>query len=277
MMTLAEAAAYFDRTPVLNPDNDSVLFYGQLEPYDDSKRDAGAAYRRILSVAPGTAMPSSRSVRILGQVWIVGNKETDGLEVAHRDKYVLQQAGVKVNVSRPADFLAGVATSSAWSAIEWLKDARELEVSSDVAPLYTLMMPNSTDLREHDIVWYSGRALLAQAPRTQPSDYKLATAFELEQAAPATATIQARSYDPAVGAYTNGASTTQPCLRVRWQSLYLYGSAADTRYKPGDASLVLPAGTAIKTSDQITLAGVVWKVLASETLAGVVVVHGRPA
>jgi hypothetical protein len=275
MMTLAEAAAYFDRTPVLNPDNDSLLFYGQTDPFDDSKRDAGAAYRRILSVAPGTSVPGA--VKILGQVWLVGNKETDGLEVAFRDKYVLQQAGVKANISRLAGFLAGTVASSAWSSIEWLKDARELEVSSDVATLNTIIFPDGTDLREHDIVWYSGRALMVQSPRHQPSDYVMATAFELEQAAPAAATITTRTYDPAAGSYTTSGTASVQALRVRWQSLYRYGSQADARYKSGDDTLVLPAATALTTADLITLAGLTWRVLSVETISGALVAHVRAA
>lgn len=275
MMTLADAASYFDRTPVLNPDNDAVLFYGQVDPYDDSKRDAGAAYRRILSVAPGTSVPGA--VCVLGQVWLVGNKETDGLEVAHRDKYVLQQAAVKVNISRLSDFLAGVATSTAWSAIEWLKDSKELEVSSDVATMYTVIVPPGTDLREHDVVWYTGRALLVQEPRTPPSDYLMATALNLQQVAPAAATVQTRTFDPAAGAFTLGASTAVQTLQVRWQSLYRYGSQADARFRAGDVTLVMPPAASVSTSDLITLGSETWRVLTVETLSQALVVHGRPA
>lgn len=275
MLTLADASAYFDRTPVLHPDTQALLFYGQLDPFDDSRRDAGAAYRRILNVAPGTAVPGA--VKIFGQVWLVGNKETDGLDVAHRDKYVLQPATVKVNISRLADFLAGVATTTSWAALEWLKESKEIEVSSEVNPMYTAFLPAGTDVREHDVVWYAGRALLAQAPRMQPSDYATATCVELEQSAPTAATVSTRTYDPAAGAYLNVSSTAAQALRVRWQSLFLYGSPADARYKAGDASLVLPPATAVTTADRITLAGAVWEPLAVETISGALVVHGRPA
>jgi hypothetical protein len=275
MMTLAQASAYFDRTPVLNPDNDAVLFYGQLDPYDDSKRDAGAAYRRVLNVAPGTNVPSV--IRMFAITWLVGTKEVDGLEVAHRDKYVLQQAGQKAKISRLADYLAGVTTSSAWSAIEWLKDTKELEVSSDVATMYTLIMPPSADLREHDIVWYAGRAFIAQAPRRHPSGYMEATALELEQAAPTSATILTRTYDPVAGDFVDDSAVTAPCQAVRWQSLYAYGSQADERFKSGDVTLVLPPDTGVSTASIVTVAGADWQVLSVETLAGALVLHGRPA
>jgi hypothetical protein len=273
MMTLADAAAYFDRTPVLNPDNDSFLFNGQLEPYDDSRRDAGAAYRRILSVAPGTAVPET--VKTLGQVWLVGKSESDALEDVLRDKYVLQPVTTKVSVSRLNDFLAGTATSSVWLSIEWLKDAKELEVSSNTVPIYNVIAPPSADLREHDVLWYAGRALLAQKPRHHPSGYVEVEAVELDQVSPAAATLTARTFDPVASAYTTSGTASAQCLRIRWQSLYLYESQASARYREGDATLALPTGTAIKADDRITLAGADWKVIAVQTLAGVVCVHAR--
>jgi hypothetical protein len=273
MMTLAEAASYFDRTPVLHPDNDTVLFYGQVEPYDDSRRDAGAAYRRILSVAPGTAVPAV--VKVLGKVWIVGKNESDALDEVLRDKYVLQPALTKASVSRADDFLAGVVTSSVWLSTEWLKDGKELEVSSNVVTMYTVIAPQGADLREHDIIWYSGAALMMQKPRHHPSGYIEAEAVALDQTLPDTATLSQRTFSPASGAYTTATTGTAPCMRVRWQSLYLYEDQSSTRYQEGDATLVLPAGTTLSTNDLVTLSGKDWKVLAVQQLAGCVCAHAR--
>lgn len=275
MMSLAAAAAYFDRTPVLDPDNGNTLFYGQLEPYDDSRRDAGAAYRRILSVAPGTSVP--RVVRVHGEAWIVGRRESDSLGEILRDKYVLQPAGVKASISRLEDFLAGDASAAAWVAIEWLKDAKELSVSSDAVVMYTVIAPEGADLREHDIVWYAGRALMLQAPRHHPSGYIEAEAFELDQVLPATATVAARTFDPQAGAYTTSTTDTQPCLRVRWQSLYLYESQASARYQEGDTVLIVPPDAQVVNDSLVTLDGKNWKVLAVQTLSGVLCVHARGA
>lgn len=275
MMTLADAAAYFDRTPVLDPDNASVLFYAQVEPYDDSRRDAGAAYRRVLSVAPGTTVPGA--INVLGQVWVVGKRESDALEVTLRDKYVLQPAAIKASVSRLNSFLAGTQTSAVWMAIEWLKDGKEVESSSNVVTMYTIIAPDGADLREHDIVWYTGRGLMLQKPRHHPSGYVEAEAVELAQAAPLAATISTRSFSPATGSYSVTSTGTAQCLAVRWQSLYLYDMQAAARYQEGDATLALPAGTALTTNDRVTLAGKDWKILTVQSLAGCVCAHARGA
>lgn len=274
MLSLAQAASYFDRTPILDPTTGELLFNGQLEPFDDSHRDAGAAYRRILSVSPGTVVPTV--VTVHGATWVVGFRQSDSLGVTLRDKYVLQRADA-ASVSRPASFLAGTATHATWLATEWLKDGKEIDTSSDTIETFTIMAPGDLDLIEHDLVWYAGRALLAQRPRLQPSGYLEVTAVQLEQSLPSTASIASRTFNPANGGYTAGATVSVPCQRVRWQSWFRYDSEASARYKPGDATLIMPPGTAVKAEDRITFAGAEWKTLAVKTDSGVVCVHARGA
>ncbi len=84
MLTLADASGYFDRTPMADTVTGSTLFYGQVDPYGDAVRDSATAYRRILSVKPGTVMPASKTLKIFGRVWIIGDSEIDGQSVQHR-------------------------------------------------------------------------------------------------------------------------------------------------------------------------------------------------
>lgn len=277
MMKLADAAAYFDRTPVLNPDNGGLLFRGQLEPYDDSRRDAGAAYRRILSVKPGTRMPAGRAVKVFDQVWLVGTKQVDGLAAAHRDKYVLQAAHQKLTVYRLPDFLTATAALTSWAAVEWLKDMKQIEVDSRAHEQCNVYLPAGLDVQVRDVLAYEGSALLVLETHEQPSGYLVATALRLEQALPADATLVRRTFVPASGAFTEAAPEAVKCLRVRWQSLFEYGSQADERYQEGDCSLVLPAGASVSTRDRITLDGQTWAVVATDTLAGAPVAHARRA
>lgn len=275
MLKLSEASSYFDRTEIKDPDNGRVLFYGQVGPYDDSKRDAGGAYRRILSVAPGTTLPAARAVRIFGQVWLTGAQETDGLEEAHRDKYVLQQAHVKYSVSRLPSFLSATPTLTSWGSVEWIKDAKEIDSSSRAVPIFTVYFGSAADVREYDIIWWGVSAYLATAVHVHASGFLAATCVKLEYAA-VDSTLATRTYDPAQGKYTATVPTTVKALRVRWQSLFLYGSQADAHYKTGDCTLVLPAATVVATKDTITVSGITWGAVSVETLAGAVLVHGRP-
>jgi len=60
------------------------------------------------------------------------------------------------------------------------------------------------------------------------------TCLQLEHAV-VDATLSTRVYDPVQGKYTSSASTTVKCQRVRWQSLYLYGSQGDAKYQEADS------------------------------------------
>lgn len=275
MLSLADASSYFDRTEVRDPDTNAVLFKGQTDLYDDSRRDAGGAYRRILSVAPGTAMPSHGALRIRGQVWLLGNIEKDGLEEEHRDKYVLQTAPVKYAVSRLSGFLTATVASSQWGSAEWVKDGKEVEVSSRYVQQYYVYFAPSADVREYDVIWWGLSAYLALSVHMQASGYLVATCVKLEHAA-VDATLNTRVYDPVLGEFPSSVPTTVRALRVRWQSLFLYANEADARYVEGDCSIVLPSGTPVATKDTITLAGATWHVVSVETLGGAKVVHGRP-
>lgn len=277
MMTLAQVSSYFDRAPALDAYSGAQLFLCQVGPYDDSKRDAGAAYRRVLSVAPGTPIPGHRCISVHGQTWIVGAKEVDGLEEAHRDKYVLQSGAERTRVSRLGSFLAGTSEHTVCASFEWLKDAAEQDISSKVPQHYQVYLPLGTDARPQDVLWSQGVAFLVLAPRWQPSGFTIAHCLQLEQTLPEPAILEGRTYDPVAGAYTSGAAVSVPALRARWQNLFRYDTQADARFQEGDCSVAVPDSASVSTATRVTLAGQTWKVLAVDRMAGVKVLHARPA
>lgn len=274
-MKLSDAASFFDRTAVTVPETGKVLFMGQVDPYDDSKRDAAAAYRRILSVKPGTVMPVSRAVKLLGQVWLVGGMEPDGLDQLHREKYVIQRAPSQLKVSRLSGFLAGTIASTLWASAQWVKDAKQLEVSSQTPQLYDVALAAGSDIRVQDVLWATGVAYLVLAPHDQASGLMTANCLKLDQILPAVATLVTRTYSPTTGAYSNSAGSSANALRVRWQSLFAYGSQASDRYQEGDIAIVLPTGTVAATNTLVTLAAVAYQTLAVLDIAGAVVLHAR--
>lgn len=276
MLTLADASVYFDRTPVLSVTNGATLFYGQVDPYQDSVRDSATAYRRILSVKPGTSMPANRLVKIHGSVWIIGDSETDGMAVAHRDKYVLHPAATQLLMYRLANYLTPAVSFTSWGDMVWFKDGKEDASSSRAVPMYSAYLPMGTDLQEYDVIKVGARGYLVQPSHELASGVLSATCVRLDYD-PAPATLGIRVYDPVQGKYTSSTASTVTCLRVRWQSLYLYGSQGEVKYQEGDCSLVFPAGTNLATKDTVTLAGQGWSILAVESLGGAVVAHARKA
>lgn len=274
-MKLSSAAAYFDRTPAYDVTTGKVLFRGQIDPYDDSKRDANAAYRRVLSVRPGTAMPASRVVRMMDVVWIIGSMEPDGLLELHRQKYVLQRAPLAMNVSRLSGFLSSTVALTVRASSQWIKDAKQLEESSKMPQLYDLYMPEGTAVQVQDVVWSATEAYLVLALHNQASGIMSVHCLKLDQIAPVSATLATRTYNPVTGTYSVSAGSAVNALRVRWQSLFQYDSQMSDRYQEGDIAIVLPTGTSAGTSTLITLSGVTYQTLAVLSIAGAVVLHSR--
>lgn len=275
-MKLSEAASFFDRVEIRDSATLKTLFKGQIDPYDDSKRDANAAYRRILSVRPGTAIPVSRSVYFFDAHWLIGTAETDGLDEQHRTKYVAQRAYVQLKVSRLSGFLSGAVVVTLRASPQWVKDAGQEEVSSFTPQKFDIFLPAGADVRVQDILWEAGVAYLVLAPHEGASGFLVAHALKLDSVLPVAATLTTRSYNAVTGGYSNSVATAINALPVRWQSLFVYGSQASERYQEGDVALVLPAGTVASTQTLLTVSGVTYQALTVLNLSGAVVLHGRP-
>lgn len=275
MMTLAQASAYFDRTPALDPDSGLVLFYGQVDPFDDSKRDAGSAYRRILSVAPGTEIPTHRTVRIFEQVWVLGAQERDGLAELHRDKYVMQGAE-QWSIQTLDQWLSGTAGDTRWGGVEWSRDTKEIDNSSDILPVFNGLFAAGAPVAVNKVLSRAGEVHLVRAVRPMPSGLLGLVLARLDGvSAPVTATVTSNTYDPVAGVYVGGSIATVPSLLLRWQNQFEYTSQAQSRFRPGDDVLMLPTGTTVNTSSQVEQGGVVWRVLGVDDVSGVLAVHVR--
>ena len=274
MMSLTQASTYFDRTPAYSVTNGALLFKCQIDPYDDSKRDASAAYRRILSVAPGTVMPAEGAFTALSQIWLIGGMEPDGLEQVHRQKYVILPARTQLKVSRPNQYLSGTYASIQHASAGWVKDAKQLETSSEQPQIYDVFFHAGADVRERDILWNGVEGYLALSPRRVASDLLSVACLRLEAPAGTVSKI-ARTYNPSTGAYADSAPVNVQALVVRWQSLYKYGSQADARFQEGDLSLMLPTGTVVDTTTKFQIAGFDFQVLSVDDLSGVPVAHIR--
>lgn len=275
MMTLAQVSAFFDRMPVYDPDNGEVLFYGQVDPYDDSKRDAGAAYRRVLSVAPGTPIPAHRALRLLGSEWLAGNMEPDGLAELHRQKYVLQPAHA-CGVTSLSGYLAGSASTPTWGGVEWFKDGKEVSESSEMFALYNGYFGEGLGPAIGSVVQAGNQVFLVRSLRRMPAGFDVAVLAE-QQSRVAQASLVRRVFVPQTGGMTSSAPVQVPALRMRWQDLFEYTVPDPERHRPGDETLVLPAATQVSNADRIELEGQTWSVLDVSAVYGVKACHVRRA
>lgn len=275
-MELVDVSSFFDRTPVQDADSLAQLFLAQFQPFDDSHRDNAIAYRRVMSVAPGTSMPASRAVKALGKTWLVGRDNPDGLAALHRQKYVVQSASAKASIHTAAGFLATSGAASVWCDLQWTADRKELAESSLSPQEYTAFLPSTAVVGEHYFVVLGSQCLMVQSSYLSPAGYLEARGVLQPFTAPGTATLTPRTFSSATGGYTAGTPVTVACAVVRWQEFYRYAGQSDEKFQEGDMVLLLPAGTAAAPTNEIVSGGITWTVLTARAEFGVLAVHGRP-
>lgn len=270
MINLAQASTYFDRTPVYDTTTGRLIFRAQIEPFDDSRRDANSAYRRVLAVKAGIEVPPE--INVLGSVWLVGAGETDAMEQVHRQKYVIAQAKAHLKVSSLGQYLNGDYGAMLWAAPYWSKDAKQMEVSSVYPQMFDVYL--STRVAAQTILWDADTGYLVVSPRQTPSGLLAAHSLKLEHARE-QAILRKRFYSPSAGAYVDEQLTSVPTLQVRWQSLFEYGSQMDERYQEGDATFVLPIDCGADTSCTLQAGGRLWQVLSVDEASGAAIAHCR--
>lgn len=274
MMTLAQASAYFDKVEVTDPFTGVFLFRGQVDPFDDTKRDAYSAYRRVLSTAPSVALPAHGTLNLLGQTWLVGDGEPDGMQELHRRKYVLSPAPETLSVSTLGQYLVGQSSAQVRAAAYWNRDAKQAGTSSEQPQLYDVLTHDAPAPRR--VLWDSGQAFLVLSPRPVASGLGASLSLRLDLGVE-SATLTRRVFSPVDGAFTSAQTSSVQALRVRWQSLFKYETQADPHYRDGDVSIVMPLGLGVDTSSRLTFADAAYQVLDTSTLDGALVVHARRA
>jgi hypothetical protein len=274
-MELVDVASFFDRVPALDPVSGATLFRCQVLAYDESKRDAYTAYRRIMSVAPSVSVPAARVATLLGNTWLIGDGQTDGWGEQHRRKHVLHPATGVASVYRLAGFLTGTPAAQPYADLQWIADKKELEVSSRVPQKYTTIFTSAVDLRENDVVVLNGKCVFVTSVAKHASGYVEGTGFGQEVAAPITVTVQARTYSPAAGGYTAGSAVPVQAMKVRWQELFVYEDQMAERYQEGDTTLVLPLSSAVTTTTELAIGSTKYTVLAVREVSGCLAVHAR--
>ena len=225
-----------------------------------------------MSVSPEVAIPAERVVQILGSAWIIGQSHTDGLAEEHRVKYVVSPAEDLFALYTLGQFLAGAPQATLWGTASWVRDVKQVESSSVLPQMYEVSTSARVPLRS--ILSGSSGTYLVLSPREGASDIPLAYSLLLDRPVEDVYVLD-RVYDPVVGEYRLRSDKLAKGLRVRWQSLFDYGSQADARFQEGDLSVVLPAAAAVATSSLLIFDDLVYKVVSIDDLPDSSLVHCR--
>lgn len=239
-MKLANAAKRFDKLKLYDAYSGDFACAAQLDVFDDSRRDAYGVERRILSVAPGVTMPARRALLepILNEVWIVGAGMPDYFNAEHiRHKHVVHRADALGTLRTPEQTLAGTGGVSAYVNAAWVKDAKQLEESSNAPGMYSVFVAKGEPVSANSVVTAEGLLLWVRGVYETAGDFTVAEAEDITGAL-ATVSYETQQYNAKLDT-TAPVTLAVQALTLRWQALYENSSDAAVRVERGDRVCVV--------------------------------------
>ncbi len=262
-MNLSTAARFFDKTVCTDAYNPTTTFLGQLDLYDDSKRDGTTVERRILSTGPDIVIPTRRTLTIEGVTWIVGQKNIDSFQgKTIRNKYVIHQTSTLGMARTPKQLLSSGGLPLYASAV-WLKDIKDVEASSKIYSFMNTYFAVGENVVVGDILTLGTDNYRLRNVYTSAAGVQIGEASTMPKDAIQSINYTSKNgqaYNAASDSYGAGVSTVFNTLWERFQDAYSYESAASPKYTPGDIVMVVAKSDVAtpRVGDTLLAQGVTW-------------------
>lgn len=278
-MDLASAAGFFDSVRCVDTFAPHREFLAQLDLFDDSRRDGTTVARRVLSVKPDVQMPSRRVITIDGEQWIVGTFENDIFDGdVVRRKYIIHRADGACTVQSAAQLITtgGLTT---YAARAWIKDMKELDVSSRFEGFYNVYLPQNVAVTTGDMLTLLGEFYRVRNTFPSTAGFIVAESDRLPADMAVNAIYRQGTYDPATDAFAALVDTAVTVLMMRWQDNFLLQTEAAEKYVAGDvhgvvSKAALPAPA--KAGDLVIFGAKTWEVISVDDEGTSWGLHLRP-
>ena len=255
-MKLSAVANYFDKQSFKDAYTGAHALYGQLDLYDDVRREGLTAVRRIVSVKPGTAMPVRRALTLGGDVWMMSATPASDYFLTDpiRAKYIAHRADGLGEIKTILQELSNITGTPAYAATVWLKGNKEVDESSDVTVSANVYLAVSEAAAERSLVKLGTAWYFVRYTYLTTTGFLAAVADKLDAPNFETVSYAKRVYNPVTDAYAS-TPVSLKVLRLRWQSKFEYLSEASAKYAEGDDVVMVRVAdvAAPTTGDLITL------------------------
>jgi len=255
-MKLADAARYFDKLVVADAYGVDIAVMGQMDLYDDVKRDGITAVRRILSVAPGITLPARGAVVINGEEYLVSRLPAYDFFKSSpiRSQSILHRSDGLAEIKTVLQELTNSAGVSAYAAKVWVKSTKEIDESSDATNRLNIYFASGEQAVPKDLIKLGTDWFFVRLAYPTASGFMNTEVDQLDAPNFVTAVYDKRTYNPVTDTYATVAATVK-MLRLRWQTNFEYLNPTATKYVEGDdvvmvAAAAIPAPT---TGDVIHL------------------------
>ncbi len=259
MPSLIDVAAHFDDISVYNGYTNALLFKGQMSSFREAAPDGTLSEKRILSVRPSVTMPARFSVKMLGDLYLVGNSNLDGIfDTAIRKTVWTKKVTESMARLTPREACLSSAGYNLYVSKAYLKDTVNGVTDSEYDPFW-IIYTSQDETAAKGLYYRSGSTIY----RTRTCHLELSGFWqnqcdELDAGALVSVSVAGGTYNPVTDT-TSGGPTTTPALMFEPVKDYEYATRADPKINSGDMTVIMPISTTIGA--KLTIASVQYQVI----------------
>lgn len=265
-MNLHSVSTRFDKTVCTDAYNPTTMFLGQLDIFDDSKRDGVTVDRRILSCSPDVVIPARRTILIDGKAWLIGQNNPDSFRGRPiRSRYILH-ACEYLGILQTAKELLSSGGLPLYAATVWIKDSKEMETSSKLYSFFNAYFAKGEPVEAGMFLTLGSVSYRIRNVFESAAGVTVGEASVLPNGSFQTALYKGtagQTYDAINDNYTTSADVTIDGIYERFGDSYEYESQAAEKYQIGDRLFTIEVSSVAnpKVGDNLTLLGGPWRVV----------------
>ena len=259
-MDLATAANYFNDIPVTDAYTAASLFPAQLSSSLDRQPDGSISKRRIISVAPGTTIPTRRVGQWLDEKWLLGDVILDGFQgAAIRTNVAVKKVTDDMRILTAGEAALASAGVAAYAHKEYLKDVVNSPTDAQYDPFWEVTFSPSEAVVKGSFLRSGSVYYRVRSCHAILEGFNTAAADQLDLV-PAAVVLAGTAYDP-VTESTTGSNVSTTGLLFDTYISYKYQHPASPRMLAGDRMLLIAQSAATpKVGQTLTAQGASWRV-----------------
>ena len=276
-MRLKAAATYFDDTPVYDGYTGAYLWLCQFSSFNDANAVGSTSTRRILSIAPGLALPARRAVKVFDDVWLVGDGNPDSWKGAViRQSFNMKKSNALVEVVTPAQACLGTVGTQVYSQKIYFKDTVNSLNNADYDPFWNFFFAPNEAVAKGAFLRVGTELYRVRSDYVPLEDLRIAQS-DVVDAGPVSAVFTTGAYNPATDSFTT-TTVTAPVILMDFTKLYSYQTKASERVAAGDMNaLVAKSSLTPDVGKLVLVGGLDWKILSRESEQDAWLLHLRKA
>lgn len=278
MPEIADVAKHYNDIPVTDGYSGAALFNAQLLPLSQVGSGGAILEHRVITVAPGTSIPSRRVVVALGEMVLIGSGVTEGIYgSALRVEYWTRRITDSFTKFTPgAAALAGSGTAF-YGQKNYFKNT-SAQSSSELDSYWNVYANPGEALADGQILTVGSTYYRVRTTHADLAGYTIAECDELDSGARVSVAFNTTgTYDPVTDTYAGGTTTVYGILmdRYKWYDLL---TPSDKPTLDGDMTLVVATSSITPVIGKtVTIASRVWQILNVTAVSDAWEIHLRRA